>query len=331
MDSAHGTISSITVALRPETATLLVEAIGEPKANDVTRRRIFDPGAVPIRFWQRDDVQASLAHRDVAQLFRLFLDEFSECTQTQLALLTQHDRSDISNWVRGIRQGRVSDIEVLIRIADGLHMPDQARALFGLAPVGADRPELVSTGPRHPEVGHGTGRSATVQTHGSAHVAICGSRAPDTEAGVIDVAVRCLARLVMSREYKVSHGPVGVGIEVMTYIADRYRPPGFTLALGLFGHRAVVQDSEFVIVVGGAVGTQTEIDLALSMNKKIIPLPGSGGAARRFYRQAAEDRRARSWMADEHFAALHTCHDPGEDFVRIIEHLIDNDPGVPSD
>lgn len=160
MDSAHGTISSVTVALRPEAATLLIGAISEPKANDVTRRRIFDPGAVPIRFWQRDDVQASLAHRDVAQLFRLFLDKFPKCTQTQLALLTQHDRSDISNWVRGTRQGRVSDIEVLIRIADGLHMPDQARALLGLAPVGTDRSELVSLGTRRP-----ADRDAPVRAH----------------------------------------------------------------------------------------------------------------------------------------------------------------------
>ncbi|MGH3391872.1 MAG: hypothetical protein ACRDOO_23620 [Actinomadura sp.] len=58
-------------------------------------------------------------------------------------------------------------------------------------------------------------------------------------------------------------------------IADQYRPPGFALALGLFGHRDVIQDPEFVIV-GGAGGTQAEIDLALSMGKKIITLPGSG-------------------------------------------------------
>lgn len=291
----------------------------------MTRRKVFDAGAVPVRFWRREDVQASLRDRDVGQLFRLFLREFTDCTQTRLALLTQHDRSDISNWVRGVRQARVSDIEVLTRIADGLQMPDQARLLLGLAPAG---PLSLSNGvayPRPRTTEHDGGDLGVSLASEPVRLAICGSRAPDTEAGVIDAAVRCLARLVMSQGYKVSHGPVGVGIEVMTYIADHYRPPGFTVAIGLFGHRNIIQDVEYVIVLGGAVGTQAEIDLAVSMVKKIIPLPSSGGVARRFYQQAARDKRMRSWMADEDFAALNACSDPGEDFIRIVEHLIAND------
>ncbi|WP_217919280.1 hypothetical protein [Actinomadura sp. BRA 177] len=148
----------------------------------------------------------------------------------------------------------------------------------------------------------------------------------DTDASVIDAAVRCLARLVMSRNYKVSHGPVGVGIEVMTYIADQYRPPDIALAIGLFGHRNVIQDAEFVIVLGGGAGTQAEIDLALSMGKPIIALPASGGTARRFYHQAARDHRLRDPLDDEQFTDLNACADPGEDFVRIAEQLINNYP-----
>ncbi|MFG2006349.1 hypothetical protein ACGFNU_45110 [Spirillospora sp. NPDC048911] len=102
----------------------------------MTKRRIFDPGAVPERFWRRDDVQESLTHRDVGRLFRLFLDEFADCTETHLAILTECDHSDISNWVRDPRQGRVSDTEVLTRIADGLQIPDQARLQLDLLPVG---------------------------------------------------------------------------------------------------------------------------------------------------------------------------------------------------
>lgn len=56
------------------------------------------------------------------------------------------------------------------------------------------------------------------------------------------------------------------------------------------------------------------------------PLPASGGTARRFYHQAARDHRLRSPLDDEQFAALNACADPGEDFVRIVENLINNDP-----
>jgi hypothetical protein len=297
----------------------------------VIKRRVFDPGAVPVGFWCRADVRGSLTHRDVGRLFRLFLEQFPECTQTQLALLTQHDRSDISNWVRGTRQSRVSDIEVLTRIADGLQMPDQARLLLGLAPVATITLKADLTGPPWRSAQPDIGDSDAVAGPEPVHIAICGSRAPDTDASVIDAAVRCLARLVMSKGYQVTHGPVGVGIEVMTYIADQYRPPDVALALGLFGHRNVIQDAQYVIVLGGASGTQTEIDLALSMGKKIIALPCSGGTARRFYHQAARDERLRSWMADEYFTALNACGDPAEDFVRIVEYLIINDLGAQRD
>ncbi|MEV4253855.1 hypothetical protein AB0J52_11890 [Spirillospora sp. NPDC049652] len=89
----------------------------------MTKRKVFDPGSVPVAFWCREDIRHALACRDVADLLRLFLDTFADCTQTQLALVTQHDRSDISNWIRGVRQGRVSDIEVLTRIAAGYRFP----------------------------------------------------------------------------------------------------------------------------------------------------------------------------------------------------------------
>ncbi|GAA4240364.1 hypothetical protein GCM10022254_64710 [Actinomadura meridiana] len=185
-------------------------------------------------FWCRDDVAQALTHRDIGRLFRLFLGQFTECTQTQLALLTQHDRSDISNWVRGTRQGRVSDIEVLTRIADGLQLPDQARLLLGLAPAGSS---MAGPNPAVPHQRADARAEGTATSTAPVHVAICGSRTPDTDSSVINAAVRCLARLVMSRGYRVNHGPVGVGIEVMTYIADHYRPPEISLAIGLFGHR----------------------------------------------------------------------------------------------
>lgn len=101
----------------------------------MTRRKTFDPRAVSLAFWRQDEVQTALARHDVGALFRMFLASHSDCTQTQLALLTEHDRSEISNLVRGTRSGRIGDIDVLTRIADGLQMPDEARVLAGLAPA----------------------------------------------------------------------------------------------------------------------------------------------------------------------------------------------------
>ncbi|MEV8635528.1 hypothetical protein AB0395_28095 [Streptosporangium sp. NPDC051023] len=248
-------------------------------------------------------MRAALRHRDVGVIFRVISATFPECTQTRLAVLTQHDRSDISNWVRGTRTGRVSDIEVLTRIADGLQITDEGRMLLGLAPT---EPPL--SGSRCPPP---LPTSADPQPTGL--IAICGSRTHDTDSTVIDAAVCALARCVMSGQYQVSHGPVGVGMEVMTYLADHYAPPHISQAVGLFGHRNVVRDVDVVIVVGGGPGTQIEIDLALAMSKKVVALPTSGGTARRFYERACTEPHLRSWMCQEDFTALDT-------FTGMYEH-----------
>ncbi len=174
--------------------------------------------------------------------------------------------------------------------------------------------------------------------------AICGSRAADNDNQVIDDAIPSLARLVLARRCLVSHGPVGVGIEVMTYIADHYHPSDITVAVGVFGHRNVVRSADYVLVVGGGAGTQDEIDLALLMGKKVIALPASGGTARRFHDRARHDPRLRAWMAQEAFAALDACADPGklaadagkhdrpgEEFTSVLEDLLTSDHGGPSD
>jgi len=251
-------------------------------------------------------------------------------------VLTQHDRSDISNWVRGRRTGRVSDIEVLARIADGLQITDEGRMRLGLAPSerdlgdvsGAYRPGLLSSD-------HSRGTSSSAE--GAAlpvRIAICGSRAPGTHDEIINAAIQALARFVMAGGYVVSHGPVGIGIEVMTFVADHYAPADFARAIGLFGHRNVVQNAEVIVVIGGGPGTQIEIDLALSMNKRVVALPSSGGTACSFFERARSDPRLRSWMSDEMFAALDSClveHQDAhavDEFARIIEHLLIHDPGA---
>ena len=313
----------------------------------MTRRKIFDPAAAPATFWRQDDVQVALARREVGRLFQIYLAAFPGCTQTQLALLTQHDRSDISNWVRGRRHGRVSDIEVLTRIADGLHMPDESRVLLGLAPAEALFSAIRAVNPNPVPAPHRLPSDAGSGLDGQypaapARLAICGSRATGTDDQVIDAAIQALARLVFTRRCVVSHGPMGVGIEVMTYIADHYHPPEVTVAVAVFGHRNVVQTADLILVVGGGAGTQDEIDLALSMDKKVIALPASGGTARRFHDHARRDPRLRAWIPEQAFAALDALagpaklpaaagkHDrPAEEFARIVEDLLASDHGEP--
>ncbi|MEV0796008.1 hypothetical protein [Kribbella sp. NPDC050459] len=311
----------------------------------MTRRRLFDPGTVPASFWRRSDVQVALARRDVAELFRRYLAEFTDCTQTQLALVTEHDRSDVSNWIRGTRHGQVSDINVLTRIAEGLCMPDEGRILMGLAPADAlvssvrDERELTRNSDAVTEQ---VRRRVDGSDSGSTRIAICGSRAPGTSSTVIDAAVRSLARLVMIRRLLVNHGPIGIGIEVITHIADHYQPPGLRGAVAIFGRRNVILDAEYVVVVGGGSGTQAEADIALSMGKKVLPLGASGGSAKAVYHQAFRSLRAAAWTHGEMRDSLARCAEIGDgatpdavqqltdDFVYSIEKLIDADEGEPA-
>ncbi|MBP2355062.1 hypothetical protein JOF29_006172 [Kribbella aluminosa] len=303
---------------------------------------MFDPGSVPSSFWRNSDVQVALARRDVAELFRRYLTDFTDCTQTQLALLTEHDRSDVSNWIRGTRHGQVSDINVLTRIAEGLQVPDDARMLMGLAPADT----LVSSIRDERELAKGTAsvaEPARTRVDGSdassTRIAICGSRSAGTNSPVIDAAVRSMARLVMVRRLLVNHGPIGVGIEVITHIADHYQPPGLRGAVAIFGRRNVVFDAEYVVVIGGGSGTQAEADIAASMGKRLLPLGASGGSAEAIYHQSRHTPALSDWMPGSVRETLYGCSTLGsdvgqaairrmtDDFVYMIDDLVGTDEG----
>lgn len=157
-------------------------------------------------------------------------------------------------------------------------------------------------------------------------LAICGSRSIDTDAAVIDAAVHELARFVMLTRCKVQHGPVGVGIEVMTYIADHYRPADLTMAIGLFGRHNVVRGVETVLVVGGGTGTADEIDLALRGGVPVIPFPTSGGTAAVFYERARRDIDLQLGIPDPLFDSLAGCN--AEEFVGIVRAMLGQHEGV---
>jgi hypothetical protein len=96
-----------------------------------------------------------------------------------------------------------------------------------------------------------TGWLAADPSRAPAHVALCGSRAASTNGEHIDATVTSLAELLMRQRYAVSHGPVGVGAEILTRIGDQYHPDGLDAVRGIIGHANVVRDADYVVIVGG--------------------------------------------------------------------------------
>ncbi|MGH3341444.1 MAG: helix-turn-helix domain-containing protein [Carbonactinosporaceae bacterium] len=86
---------------------------------------------VPRSFWRRAEIAVVLQSRDIGNLFRL-LRKHAGVSQTQIAVAAHMTQSQVSAIMAGSR--RVSSIDVLERIADGLQLPDSARGLLGLAP-----------------------------------------------------------------------------------------------------------------------------------------------------------------------------------------------------
>jgi DNA-binding XRE family transcriptional regulator len=235
-------------------------------------------------------------------------------TQESLAEGLHVDRASVARWERGECRPqpwvRRELAEVLAISLDALDQLLDDTAAAAIAGNSAARPELDA------EVSFLPGTRA-----------ICESRAFDTEPQVIDAAVGALARFVMLSGCKVNHGPVGVGIEIMTYIADHYRPPDFTATIELFGRQNIVHNADCVIVVGGATGTAEEADLATYSGTSIVPFPASGGTARRIYERAQQNARLRRCLPKRHFNALRTCND-ADQFVEIVRQALTDRKGT---
>lgn len=169
-----------------------------------------------------------------------------------------------------------------------------------------------------------TGWLVPASTAREQRITISGSRAEGTNSRLIDDAVRAVGQLLVHYRCRVTHGPVGVGIEVMTHIADHYRPPRLGEVTGVFGRANVIRDADFVLIVGGGEGTQAEFDLASSMDKKIVPWPASGGTAKRVFDAMRRQPDLRPWLSDSDLAALGESHS-AEDYVRIVERLLVDD------
>jgi tetratricopeptide (TPR) repeat protein len=91
----------------------------------------LDPLRIPADLWDRDDVCRALDRRDIGALFRL-LRRYAGASQHRIGTATELQQGTVCKVMNGERT--VTSIDVLERIADGLHMPDHARRRLGLAP-----------------------------------------------------------------------------------------------------------------------------------------------------------------------------------------------------
>ncbi|MFC4628075.1 hypothetical protein ACFO6V_07515 [Promicromonospora alba] len=138
---------------------------------------------------------------------------------------------------------------------------------------------------------------------------------------LVDGVVAPLSRFLHQYPRQVHHGPVGIGIEVMTHLADRYRPPHLEEVIGLLGHQNVVRRAEYVLVIGGGSGTNDEADLAFSLGKKVIPFAASGGAAKQAAETLSLNQDYRQWLTREDLDALLAATSP-EEFVGNVRRLL---------
>ncbi|HWD09182.1 MAG TPA: hypothetical protein VHA57_08815 [Actinomycetota bacterium] len=156
---------------------------------------------------------------------------------------------------------------------------------------------------------------------------ISGSRAEGTDARLLDEAVRSLGQLLVQRRCRVTHGPVGVGVEVITHIADHYRPPALGAVTGVFGRPNVVRDADLVLILGGGEGTLAEFELAASMGKTIAPWPATGGTARKAYEAMRRQPELRKGLTDDDFEALAAAQ-TGDEYIGMVERLLPRDAKV---
>ena len=152
-------------------------------------------------------------------------------------------------------------------------------------------------------------------------IAICGSRVAGSDAGLIDATVAELARLVVSENLDVNHGPIGVGIEVMTYVADQFRPSGFTMTAALFEHENVVRGADLFLVIGGGAGTAAEVTLARQAGRTIVPFPRTGGTASRCYEQMRADPRHHGGLAGSVLDEIGACENSAQ-YGMLVERIV---------
>jgi transcriptional regulator with XRE-family HTH domain len=91
---------------------------------------IHEPIRLPGWAWLRTDMRDALHARDLGELFRQ-AQRYTGASQVRLASATGLTQARVNEVINGRRT--ITSLAVLERIADGLHMPDDARSVLGLA------------------------------------------------------------------------------------------------------------------------------------------------------------------------------------------------------
>lgn len=90
----------------------------------------LEPIELPSWAWERAEVRQALRARDMGAVFR-HVQQYGGASQARIATATGMTQARVNEIINGRRE--VSRLDVYERIADGLHMPDDARHLLGLA------------------------------------------------------------------------------------------------------------------------------------------------------------------------------------------------------
>ncbi|MFJ4368856.1 helix-turn-helix domain-containing protein [Streptomyces chartreusis] len=90
----------------------------------------LEPITLPDWAWERPEVRQALRARDMGAVFR-HAQQYAGASQARIATATGMTQARVSEIMSGRRE--VSRLDVYERIADGVHMPDDARHLLGLA------------------------------------------------------------------------------------------------------------------------------------------------------------------------------------------------------
>jgi transcriptional regulator with XRE-family HTH domain len=90
----------------------------------------LEPIELPDWAWERAEVRQALRARDMGAVFR-HVQQYAGASQFRIAMATGMTQARVNEIIN--RHREVSRLDVYERIADGLHMPDDARHLLGLA------------------------------------------------------------------------------------------------------------------------------------------------------------------------------------------------------
>lgn len=149
-------------------------------------------------------------------------------------------------------------------------------------------------------------------------IAICGNpKSPRSDEMVFEIA-----RLLAAKPMHVVHGPRGAGITAVNMVHNKFQRRDITSEVMYVERERIIAPAEFVVVIDGGPMTSVEADLGIQMKKKVLPIPGTGGAAEKCYQRMRMDPRTYDfWLDPLLFDALARTTSAVED-AAILERAI---------